>query len=138
MKENYERLIHDDPRAPRLSCQRYYILNALREYNKEVARARYPEHVRPISSWYAIQRFGITRLSAVIHDLRNRGHDIKMEMVKAVPSGKRFGVYTLIEEPGTEAGITKGAHSETGDPIPGLEGAVTNVTDIPDERGTNG
>ncbi len=137
MKPNYEKLIHDDPR-PHKSCQRFYILQALRTYNREVARTRYPEHVRPVSSWMAIQKFGITRLSAVIYDLRNRGHDIKMEMVKAQPSGKRFGIYILIEEPDVDIGITRGVDSETGELLPGLEQTITTVTDVPEDGKNTG
>ncbi len=46
-----------------------------------------------ITSAIAFNLFGITRLAAVVFDLRKQGHDIRMEMKKGKNS--YFGVYTL-------------------------------------------
>ena len=46
-----------------------------------------------ITSVIAFNLFGITRLAAVVFDLRKQGHDIRMEMKKGKNS--YFGVYTL-------------------------------------------
>ena len=46
-----------------------------------------------ITSAIAFKRFNITRLAAVVFDLRKQGHDIRMEMKKGKNS--YFGVYTL-------------------------------------------
>ena len=46
-----------------------------------------------ITSAIAFNLFGITRLVAVVFDLRKQGHDIRMEMKKGKNS--YFGVYTL-------------------------------------------
>lgn len=42
----------------------------------------------------ALQHFGCFRLSARIHDLREQGHDISMDMIAA--NGKRFARYKLL------------------------------------------
>ena len=36
---------------------------------------------RGITSMKAFEKYGITRLAAVVHDLREDGHDIKTEMI---------------------------------------------------------
>ena len=46
-----------------------------------------------ITSMIAFNLFGITRLSAVVFDLRKQGHDIRMEMKKGKNS--YYGVYSL-------------------------------------------
>jgi len=50
---------------------------------------------KKISSWEAIQKYRITRLSAYIHKLRNEfGMSIKSEDVNP-KKGNRYTVYTL-------------------------------------------
>lgn len=46
-----------------------------------------------ITSMIAFNLFGITRLAAVVFDLRKQGHDIRMEMKKGKNS--YYGVYSL-------------------------------------------
>ena len=46
-----------------------------------------------ITSAIAFKRFNITRLAAVVFDLRKQGHDIRMEMKKGKNS--YYGVYSL-------------------------------------------
>lgn len=46
-----------------------------------------------ITSMIAFNKFRITRLSAVVFDLRKQGHDIRMEMKKGKNS--YYGVYRL-------------------------------------------
>lgn len=48
----------------------------------------------PLTAWDAIQRFGITRLSARIYELRHRGFQIKAKD-KRVGDGKRVAEYIL-------------------------------------------
>ena len=48
---------------------------------------------KPISTWYAIKRYKITRLARVIYELRNDGHIITKEMVKH--GKKTFALYSL-------------------------------------------
>lgn len=49
---------------------------------------------RPITSWDAIQTYGITRLAAVICDLRDQGYTITKVMEYG--DGKRWAKYTLL------------------------------------------
>ena len=54
------------------------------------------EHLKSgktITSMEAIQQYGFTRLSSIIHTLRNYGYDIETKMVK-VPT--RYGKDTLV------------------------------------------
>ena len=51
----------------------------------------------PITSWEAIQQFRITRLSAVIYDLRQEGYTI-LSQNHTSKNGKKFASYTLIKE----------------------------------------
>ena len=48
-----------------------------------------------ITSWEAIQEYRITRLSARIYELRERGHNIITKNVSE--NGKRFADYSLIK-----------------------------------------
>ena len=48
-----------------------------------------------ITSWEAIQEYRITRLSARIYELREKGHDIITKNVSE--NGKRFAEYSLIK-----------------------------------------
>ena len=48
-----------------------------------------------ITSWEAIQKYRITRLSARIYELRERGHNIITKNVSE--NGKRFAEYSLIK-----------------------------------------
>ena len=48
-----------------------------------------------ITSWEAIQEYRITRLSARIYELRERGHNIITKNVSE--NGKRFAEYSLIK-----------------------------------------
>jgi hypothetical protein len=49
-----------------------------------------------ITSWEAITRYRITRISAHIHTLRGRGHDITTEW--KTNNGKNFGIYSLAQK----------------------------------------
>jgi formamidopyrimidine-DNA glycosylase len=46
-----------------------------------------------ITSWKAITEYHITRLSAVIFDLKDDGHDISSKMMTS--NGRKFAEYTL-------------------------------------------
>ena len=48
-----------------------------------------------ITQWEAIQEYRITRLSARIYELRERGHNIITKNVSE--NGKRFAEYSLIK-----------------------------------------
>ena len=48
-----------------------------------------------ITSWEAIQEYRITRLSARIYELRERGHNIITKNISE--NGKRFAEYSLIK-----------------------------------------
>ena len=48
-----------------------------------------------ITSWEAIQKYRITRLSARIYELREKGHNIITKNVSE--NGKRFAEYSLIK-----------------------------------------
>ena len=50
-----------------------------------------------ISSMEAFAELAITRLSARIYDLREQGYDIRLDY-RTTGNGKRYGVYTLVEE----------------------------------------
>lgn len=50
-----------------------------------------------ITSWEAISLFSYTRLSGVIHVLRDEGYNITSRW--AENNGKRFTIYELIEDP---------------------------------------
>lgn len=50
---------------------------------------------KPISPLYALKQFGCMRLAARIQNLRDKGHDIKTEIVKH--NDKRFALYSLVE-----------------------------------------
>lgn len=65
---------------------------------KEVV-LKHLQKYKSITSWQAIQRYRITRLSAVIKMLRDEGHDIDTErIVKKTNDGVvRYGKYTLNE-----------------------------------------
>lgn len=53
----------------------------------------------PLTTWDAIQRFGITRLGARVFELKERGYKIEKETVEVgVLAGvKRVARYTLID-----------------------------------------
>ena len=48
-----------------------------------------------ITTWEAIQKYRITRLSARIYELRERGHNIITKNISE--NGKRFAEYSLIK-----------------------------------------
>jgi hypothetical protein len=56
------------------------------------------QEVGSLTSLEAIQKYGITRISARVYDLRERGHDVQTELIQ-VPNrrGKivRAGLYYL-------------------------------------------
>lgn len=55
-------------------------------------------HKKGISSMEAFKLFNITRLSAVIYELKHRyGLKIDMEWEKNKNTGKRYGVYKLYD-----------------------------------------
>lgn len=45
----------------------------------------------------AVEKFGCGRLQARINDLRNKGHNIKTNMVKSELTGKKYAEYTLVK-----------------------------------------
>lgn len=47
-----------------------------------------------LTPWDALQMFGCFRLAARIHDLRERGHNIEMEMVEK-ENGRKYARYWL-------------------------------------------
>jgi len=47
-----------------------------------------------ITTWEAIQEFGITRLASRIYELRSHGHTINSSMTKN-KNGKRYAIYRL-------------------------------------------
>lgn len=53
----------------------------------------------PLTTWDAIQRFGITRLGARVFELKERGHKIEKETVQVggLAGVKRVARYTLID-----------------------------------------
>lgn len=55
----------------------------------------YLESGRIISSWSAIQLFGVTRLSAVIYKLKKRGMDIASRMVYNPETRSSYSEYWL-------------------------------------------
>ena len=52
-----------------------------------------------ITPMEALNSFGCFRLSAVIFDLKQEGHDIKTKMVDN-PNGKKFAQYSLLSKDG--------------------------------------
>lgn len=57
---------------------------------------------RQIDSWTAIEKFGATRLSAIIYNLRNEGYEITSEKRTATDRNNdtsNFAVYTMIATP---------------------------------------
>ena len=50
---------------------------------------------KTITSWEAIQKFRCTRLSAVIYNLRQDGHDIRTHRKTNEKNGKSFAEYRL-------------------------------------------
>jgi hypothetical protein len=49
-----------------------------------------------ITSWEAIQKFRCTRLSAVIYNLRQDGHDIRTHRKTNEKNGKTFAEYNYV------------------------------------------
>ena len=59
------------------------------------------EHLKKglsITSLEAFLHYTITRLSAVIYDLRQEGYDIQMTREHNEETGSNYGRYTLIKE----------------------------------------
>ena len=56
---------------------------------------------RTISGVQALAKFGIYRLSAVIHDFRKRGFVIETKMVNR--NGNKYGIYKLTKAPKAQA-----------------------------------
>ena len=50
-----------------------------------------------INQWTAIETFRYTRLSASIHNLKQKGYNIRDEWLKA-PNGKKYKDYWLVEK----------------------------------------
>lgn len=48
-----------------------------------------------ISPLEALDRYGVMRLAAIIHNLRRHGHNIRTDTRETL-DGKRYAVYTLI------------------------------------------
>lgn len=54
-----------------------------------------------ITSWDAIQKYGATRLSAIIYNLRNRGYEIDTLMIEGKDrfgNESRYAKYVLKED----------------------------------------
>lgn len=54
-----------------------------------------------ITSWEAIQKYGATRLSAIIYSLRKKGYPISMKLEQSKTrygEPVQYGVYTLMKE----------------------------------------
>lgn len=52
---------------------------------------------KSITSWEAIQEFHITRLAAVIFDLKDDGYIISTQRMKDIDTGKSWAKYTLMK-----------------------------------------
>lgn len=52
---------------------------------------------KSITSWKAIQEFHITRLAAVIFDLKDEGYIISTQRMKDIDTGKSWTKYTLMK-----------------------------------------
>ena len=52
---------------------------------------------KSITSWEAIQEFHITRLAAVIFDLKDEGYIISTQRMKDIDTGKSWAKYTLMK-----------------------------------------
>ena len=52
---------------------------------------------KSITSWEAIQEFHITRLAAIIHDLKYDGNSIIMERMKDDVTGKTWAKYKFLK-----------------------------------------
>jgi len=63
---------------------------------------------RRITPMTALESYGCFRLAARIHDLKELGHHIEMQMVVDEHTGTRFGEYTLIKEASHEVAKTSG------------------------------
>lgn len=57
------------------------------------------KHYRSLTSWEAIKEYHVTRLSAVIFDLREAGYNIKSIKEENLETGTRFVRYYLLSEP---------------------------------------
>lgn len=55
----------------------------------------YMQKGNKITSLLALQKFGCMRLASRIHDLRDKGHDIKSEKIQVLPSGKYVTEYSI-------------------------------------------
>jgi hypothetical protein len=62
---------------------------------EEIIEKHLKEH-KTITSWEAITRYRITRISALIYNLRQRGFDITTE--NKMNGKKHYGFYTLITD----------------------------------------
>ena len=58
---------------------------------------KYLQKHKSITSLQAFKKFNITRLSAVIYQLRDEGYDIETERKINKNTGTSFGYYTLIK-----------------------------------------
>lgn len=63
---------------------------------------------RSLTPMHALEFYGCFRLAARIHDLRELGHHIEMNLVVDERLGTRFGEYTLIKEASHEVAKTSG------------------------------
>tara|TARA_Y100000114_G_scaffold149869_1_gene164589 strand:+ start:550 stop:810 length:261 start_codon:yes stop_codon:yes gene_type:complete len=78
--------------------------NWLKTYRKELKMSDTQENIilnhlkkhKFITTWEAITQYRITRLSARIFELRERGHQIITNHINE--NGKRFAEYSLIKE----------------------------------------
>ena len=83
MKESTQNIYRKDSFMTQLTTQTQQVLNTLIEKNT-------------ITSWEAIQKFRCTRLSAVIYNLRQDGHDIRTHRKTNEKNGKTFAEYHYV------------------------------------------
>tara|TARA_R100001509_G_scaffold18393_1_gene9195 strand:- start:2337 stop:2603 length:267 start_codon:yes stop_codon:yes gene_type:complete len=83
MKESTQNIYRKDSFMTQLITQTQQVLNTLIEQ-------------KTITSWEAIQKFRCTRLSAVIYNLRQDGHDIRTHRKTNEKNGKTFAEYNYV------------------------------------------
>jgi hypothetical protein len=77
-------------------------LRTVSSTTKQAQVTNYLIENRQIDSWTAIKKFGATRLSAIIYNLRNAGYEINSEQVTGTDRNNdncKFVVYNMIATP---------------------------------------
>ena len=83
MKESTQNIYRKDSFMTQLTTQTQQVLKTLIEQ-------------KTITSWEAIQKFRCTRLSAVIYNLRQDGHDIRTQRMTNEKTGKSYALYIYV------------------------------------------